>query len=142
MNWASSAKIDGKTSIDFTISGQQEKYYRDLQEETLSTGYGEIKRKDATTSVGKIDAHNSKFMAYKDIYEIIKGQLPGVEVARKSIRVAGASSFMLSSEPLFFVDGLITGNIDGIAPSTVKTIEVPEGPSASIYSIRGANGPI
>ncbi len=37
---------------------------------------------------------------------------------------------------------MIVGNIDGIAPSTVKTIEVLKGHSASIYSARGANGVI
>ncbi len=142
MNGASEAEINGKTSIDFTLTDQFEKYHRDIQEETMSIGYGEIKKRDATTSVGKIDARNSKFMAYKDIYEMIKGQFPGVDVVGKSIRIAGASSFMLSTEPLFVVDGLITENVDGIAPSNVKTIEVLKGPSASIYGSRGANGVI
>ena len=142
MNGASSAEINGKTSIDFTLTGQYEKYHSELQEETMSIGYGQVKKKDATTSVGKIDGRNSRFISYKDIYEMINGQLPGVEVVGKSIRIAGASSFMLSTEPLFVIDGMIVENVDGIAPSTVKTIEVLKGPSASIYGARGANGVI
>ena len=48
----------------------------------------------------------------------------------------------VSTEPLFVVDGVITSEIDGIAPETVSKIEVLKGPDASVYGTRGSNGVI
>ena len=137
-----SSEINGRTNIDFIVTGKFENMATMPEEEKVTIGYGEVSKRDATTSVPKLDARNDKFIAYKDIYEMINGRFPGVEVVGKSIRIAGASSFMLSTEPLFVVDGMIIESVDGIAPSTVKTIEVLKGPAASIYGARGANGVI
>ncbi len=141
-NGAASSEINGRTNIDFILTGQFKNVSTTPIEEKVTIGYGEVNKRDATSSVPKLDARGDKFMAYKDIYEMMTGRFPGVEVSGKSIRISGASSFMLSTEPLFVVDGMIIESIDGIAPSTVKTIEVLKGPAASIYGARGANGVI
>jgi TonB-dependent SusC/RagA subfamily outer membrane receptor len=49
---------------------------------------------------------------------------------------------MLSTEPLFVVDGMVVSSISDIQPFTVKSIEILKGSSASIYGSRGANGVI
>ena len=141
-NGIASSEINGRTNIDFIVTGKFENMATMPAEEKVTIGYGEVNKRDATTSVPKLDARNDKFIAYKDIYEMINGRFPGVEVVGKSIRISGASSFMLSTEPLFVVDGMIIESVDGIAPTTVKTIEILKGPAASIYGARGANGVI
>jgi TonB-dependent SusC/RagA subfamily outer membrane receptor len=101
-----------------------------------------MKRKDLTTQVGKIDGTNKKYAAYRDIYDMIRGEIPGVQVRGKSILIQGPGSLNLSTEPLLVVDGVIINSIDDISPREVKSIEVLKGASASIYGSRGANGVI
>jgi len=91
---------------------------------------------------GGINVKNSPVPVYRDIYDMIKGRVPGVEVSGKSIKIRGTSSLNVSTEPLFVVDGVIVKDIDYIAPETVKSIEVLKGPDATSYGSRGSNGVI
>jgi TonB-dependent SusC/RagA subfamily outer membrane receptor len=95
-----------------------------------------------TTNVSKIDGTNPKYASYRTIYDMLRGEVPGVQVNGTSIKIQGASSLMLSTEPLFVVDGITVNSIDDIQPVTVKSIQVLKGSSASIYGSRGANGVI
>jgi len=89
-----------------------------------------------------LNIRDSAVPVYQDIYDMIRGRVPGVEVSGKSIKIRGTHSLNVSTEPLFVVDGVITKDIDGIAPETVSTIEVLKGPDATAYGTRGANGVI
>jgi TonB-dependent SusC/RagA subfamily outer membrane receptor len=137
--------INGRSRINFTFEGSvpdQVNNKVDPGEEAIDIGYGTIKKKNATTSVSKIDGTNPKYASYRNIYDMLRGEVPGVQVNGTSIRIQGASSLMLSTEPLFVVDGVTVSSIDGILPLMVKSIEVLKGSSASIYGSRGANGVI
>ena len=111
-------------------------------EEEIDVGYGSVKRKNLTTSVSRIDGTNPKYASYNSIYDMIRGEVAGVQVQGTSIKIQGASSFMLSTEPLFVVDGVTVSSIADIRPQMVRSIEVLKGSSASIYGSRGANGVI
>lgn len=65
-----------------------------------------------------------------------------MQVSGKSISIQGVSSFTLTDEPLFVVDGMVVSSIDDVQPLMVKSIEVLKGSAASIYGSRGANGVI
>ena len=56
--------------------------------------------------------------------------------------IQGTSSIMLSSDPLFIVDGMPVSSLDDITPVMVKSIEVLKGSAAAVYGSRGANGVI
>jgi TonB-dependent SusC/RagA subfamily outer membrane receptor len=73
---------------------------------------------------------------------MIRGEVAGVQVNGKSIRIQGPSSFNLSTEPLFVVDGIVVTSIDEISPQMVKSIDILKGSAASIYGSRGSNGVI
>jgi TonB-dependent SusC/RagA subfamily outer membrane receptor len=145
-NGLDEAEIGGRTTINLNLktSGltSKPKVQNLTDDETINVGYGTVKRKDLTTTVGKIDATNKRFASYHDIYEMIRGELPGVQVRGKSIMIQGPTSINLSSEPLFVVDGVIVTSVDYIFPQEVKSIEVLKGSAASIYGSRGANGVI
>jgi TonB-dependent SusC/RagA subfamily outer membrane receptor len=146
MNGLSETPIDGRTTINFTMkaAGSQtnDATKNQSNEETVNIGYGAVKKKDLTMQVGKIDGTNKKYAAYKDIYEMIHGELPGVQVNGNKIVIQGPSSITSSTDPLLVVDGMVVGSIDGISPQQVKSIEVLKGAAASIYGSRGANGVI
>ena len=86
--------------------------------------------------------YDSKVPVYQDIYDMIRGRVPGVEVSGKSIRIRGSNSLNVSTEPLFVLDGVIVSTIDQISPDNVKSIEVLKGPDATVYGTRGSNGVI
>jgi TonB-dependent SusC/RagA subfamily outer membrane receptor len=136
--------INGRTEIDIKLtdnaSGSQEKK-NDEPDKVTKPADKVAGRKDIPKS-GTLDFRDSKVPVYQDIYDMIRGRLPGVEVSGKSIKIRGANSLNVSTEPLFVVDGVIVGTIDNIAPETVKSIEVLKGPDATAYGTRGSNGVI
>jgi TonB-dependent SusC/RagA subfamily outer membrane receptor len=134
--------IGGRTNIDFTIKGSIPYQKSDQKEEPVDIGYGKVKDKDLTVPVGKIDGRKSKYAGYNTIYELIRGQVPGVQVNGTSIMIRSASSINESNEPLFVVDGVPVSSIDNIFPSEVRSIEVLKGSAASIYGSRGSGGVI
>ena len=144
-NGISNSVINGRTAIDFTLGGpsasNQNFQDKSGNNEVVDIGYGNVRKKDLLTPVSTIDGRNSKYATYKNIYEILKGT-PGVIVTGNSIKIQGISSFNLSTEPLFVVDGMVVESIEGISPTMVESISVLKGASTSIYGSRGANGVI
>jgi TonB-dependent SusC/RagA subfamily outer membrane receptor len=139
-------EINGRHRINFTFQGsvpnQVSNNKTDPDDEVVDIGYGKVKKRDLTTPVGKIDGTNSKYASYRTIYDMIRGELPGVQVNGNKITIQGISSINLSTDPLFVVDGQVVTSIDDIQPFLVKSINVLKGSSASIYGSRGANGVI
>jgi TonB-dependent SusC/RagA subfamily outer membrane receptor len=146
MNGVSEVEIGGRTNINFIMKTplypNKQLIKNTSGEETVNVGYGTMKKKDMTTTVRKIDGTNKRFSGYQSIYEMIKGEVPGVQVIGNSIMIQGPTSMRSSTEPLFVVDNVIVSSIDGIMPQMVKSIEVLKGASAAIYGSRGANGVI
>jgi TonB-dependent SusC/RagA subfamily outer membrane receptor len=137
--------INGRTRIDFAFEGSvpdQLSEKVDPGDEAIDIGYGAVKKKNMTSNVSKLDASNPKYASYRSIYDMLRGEVPGVQVSGTSIRIQGTSSLMMSTEPLFVVDGVTVSSIDYIQPVMVKSIQVLKGSSASIYGSRGANGVI
>lgn len=138
--------ISGRTSIDFILKDYTAPLATspaDLAgEEEINIGYGTVKRKNLTQQVGRIDGSDQKYSSYNSIYDMLRGEVPGVRVDGNRITIQGTGSLTLSTEPLLVVDGVPVNSIDGISPQTVRSIEVLKGSSASIYGARGANGVI
>jgi TonB-dependent SusC/RagA subfamily outer membrane receptor len=85
--------------------------------------------------------------------ELLVGRFPGVEVLHLpgggiSVRIRGATSLTLSTEPLYVIDGMPIhaepgGALKWLAPQDVQRIEVLKDPgSTAFYGVRGANGVI
>lgn len=137
--------LDGRNKINFRFEGSVPDQISDKidpDEESVDLGYGHVKRKSITGSVGKIDGTNPKYASYNSIYEMIRGEVPGVQVNGTSIMIRGATTIYGSTEPLFVVEGVPVITIDNIQPQMVKSIEVLKGSSAAIYGARGSNGVI
>lgn len=136
--------LDGRKTINFKFEGTVplQVVETDPLDEAVDIGYGSVKRRSMTGTVNRIDGTNPKYASYRNIYDMIRGEVAGVQVNGNSIRIQGASSLMLSTEPLFVVDGSVVNSISDIQPYNVKSIEILKGSSASIYGSRGANGVI
>lgn len=85
---------------------------------------------------------------YKDIFELIRGRVPGVIVGQASagstprIYIRGIGTNSDQTQPLFIVDGLEMENVSSIDPNNVYEIDVIKDGTASIYGMKGANGVI
>jgi len=138
--------INGRTTINFILKPDAVKEIaaqsNSFAEEEVNIGYGTEKRKNVTTSVGKVDAKQQRYASYSSIYALLRGEIPGVVIDGTRILIRENTSMMSSNEPLFVVDGVPTSSIDGIQPQMVRRIEVLKGSAASIYGSRGSNGVI
>ncbi|HUS86150.1 MAG TPA: TonB-dependent receptor plug domain-containing protein [Bacteroidales bacterium] len=110
--------------------------------EVVDIGYQMAERRNLTTSVGSVNMDRVSKANYTNVYDMIRGEVPGVVVSGKNIRIRGISSMNLSNEPLFVLDGAIINNIDFLNPNTIESISVLKGSAASIYGSRGTNGVI
>jgi TonB-dependent starch-binding outer membrane protein SusC len=138
-------EIGGREKINFTFKGSvpdQKTGKVGYGDEAIDMGYGTVKKKTVTGSVGKIDGTQSKYASYNSIYEMLRGEVPGVVVNGTSIMIRGTSTVNAGTEPMFVVDGVPVTTIDNIQPQMVKSIQVLKGSSAAIYGSRGSNGVI
>ena len=140
----------------------------DVLDEVVVIGYGTIKKRDMSGSVGQVKADD--ILAGNpapSINQALQGRMAGVTVnqndgapgAGVSITIRGTNSFTTSSQPLYIVDGIPfeTGStptgaansnnmqtsnaLAAINPNDIASIEVLKDASATaIYGSRGANG--
>jgi TonB-dependent SusC/RagA subfamily outer membrane receptor len=137
--------IDGRNVINFKFEGSvpdQKSEQIDRSEEAIDIGIGTVKRKGLTVPIDEIDGTKSKYASYNSIYDMIRGEVPGVYVTGTSIMIRSANSVTQSTEPLFIVDGVPVTTIDNIQPQMVRSIQILKGSAASIYGVRGSNGVI
>ena len=119
-------------------------------DEVVVVGYGLVKKSDLTGSVGTVKAQEIDKMPVTSIDQVLQGRISGVHVrsstaepgGSSNITIRGGNSISASNEPLYVIDGIIGGgNLDGINPSDVASIEVlKDASSIAIYGSRGANG--
>jgi TonB-dependent SusC/RagA subfamily outer membrane receptor len=123
--------IGGRTTIDFMLGTNSQEVPQSRNEQSKLPGQKKM-----------LDGTADEFSSHQNIYDMIRGRFPGVDVSGKTIRVSGSSSLNVSTDPLFVVDGIVVNTLDDISPRTVKSIEVLKGPAASVWGTRGANGVI
>jgi len=129
--------------LDTAFNVKQAPFKKKPSDEIVNTGYSSTKRRNLTTTTSHVNKKRiNQSNSYITIFDMIKGEIPGVIVRGSSVRIRGTSTINGSSEPLYLVNGSPSFNISSISPSTVKSITVLKGPEAAIYGSRGANGVI
>jgi len=137
--------IDGRNLINFKFTGSvpdQHNEKTEIDNEVIDVGYRNAKKKTLTSPVGEIKGTKSKHAFYNNIYDMIRGEVPGVYVNGTSIMIRSATTINGSTEPMFVVDGVPVNTIDNIQPLDVRSISILKGSSAAIYGSRGSNGVI
>lgn len=111
------------------------------KDDLVDVGYELAHKKNLTSSVGQVKKDALKdARQYSNIYDMIRGQVPGVSVSGTSIKIRGTSTVNGSTAPLIIVDGVPMETISHIPPNDVKSISILKGPATAIYGSRGANG--
>ncbi len=116
-------------------------------------GYGTVKRKDVTGSVGEVKVGDMQKAPVPSFDQALAGRVAGVQVsavdgqpgAAMQIVIRGNNSVTQDNSPLYVIDGFPVESPDNnvINPVEIESFEVLKDASATaIYGARGANGVI
>lgn len=108
--------------------------------EVVNAGYGVISEEELIGSISSLKEDRFKNRSYRNVYEMLVGEVPGVTVEGTAIRIRGITSLNGSNDPLLIVDGSPVYSLSDLSPSEVASIDVLKGSSAAIYGNRGAAG--
>ena len=129
-------------------------------DEVVVIGYGEVRKDDATGSVGTVEADEVNRGAPTSPEDLLNGKMAGVQItssggepgSASTIRIRGGSSLSASNDPLIVIDGVPVddGDISGmgnplssINPNDIESFTVLKDASATaIYGSRASNGVI
>jgi TonB-linked SusC/RagA family outer membrane protein len=116
--------------------------------EVVVVGYGTVKKKDLTGSVGSVDAEKITSRGTTSALGAIQGAVAGVDISSNSVRPGGGFSIQIRGQnslaggsPLYVVDGVVTSDINFLNPNDIEQIDIlKDASSTAIYGSRGSNG--
>lgn len=135
-------------------------------QEVVTTATGEQRRVELGHTVATVDvARKMGDAPIKNFGDLLVAKAPGVQVLPANmtgggsrVRIRGTSSFSLSNDPIYIIDGIrmtstsaggigvggtSPSRVNDINPSEIENIEIVKGPSAaSLYGTDAANGVI
>jgi TonB-dependent SusC/RagA subfamily outer membrane receptor len=102
-------------------------------------------------SANTVLAEETNHQPVLSLEQLLAGRIAGVMVTKApsggiSVRIGGPTSFLLSNEPLFVVDGVPiepgpNGTLSWLNPHDVESIQVLKYAAATaLYGVRGGNG--
>lgn len=121
-------------------------------DEVVIVGYQEIKKKDLTGAVAKVDMESLLKTPSSSFDQTLGGRVAGVNVSSgegipggtMNIVIRGNNSLTQDNSPLYVVDGFPVEDpaiASTISPSDVESVDILKDASATaIYGARGANG--
>ena len=117
-------------------------------DEVVVVGYGVQKKSSVTGAISQVKKEDMENRTITNAKAALQGKTAGVQVISSSsapgssptIRIRGYSS-NVSSDPLYVVDGVRLGDISGIDPNDIASMEVlKDAASAAIYGAEAGNG--
>ncbi|OXA78508.1 SusC/RagA family TonB-linked outer membrane protein [Flavobacterium branchiophilum NBRC 15030 = ATCC 35035] len=132
----------------------------ELKEVVVQTGYGAVKKKDATGSVTLVTSKDFNKGAIVSVDQLLAGKAAGVRItnsggapdADPNIRIRGGASLSAENKPLIIIDGVAISNdnpagvsnpLSLINPNDIESFSILKDASATaIYGIRASNGVI
>ncbi len=118
-------------------------------DQVVVVGYGTQTKREITGAVSVVDVDQLSKSHSPMLTDQLQGRVAGVTVtstgqpgSRGNIKIRGAS-FFGGNEPLYVVDGILTGDQASFNPNDVESVQVlRDASSTAIYGNRAANGVI
>jgi TonB-dependent SusC/RagA subfamily outer membrane receptor len=109
----------------------------------VAVGYGHVKERDKLYAISSLQNKDDNFSSYSNMYDLIRGTVPGVQVVGDEITIRGDNSIN-SSSVLIVVDGMEESSnvLDRLSPFDVKSIDILKDGASAIYGNKGAAGVI
>jgi TonB-linked SusC/RagA family outer membrane protein len=119
-------------------------------DDVVVIGYGTQKKKLVTGATVQVKGDDIAKLNTTNALEAMQSSTPGVQITQSSaqpgkgykvyIRGIGTTG---NAAPLYVIDGVAGGNLDGINPADIESIDIlKDAASAAIYGARAANGVI
>ena len=137
--------VGGRSTINVTLAEDNT-----TLNDVVVIGYGTMKKKLVTGATVQVKGEDIAKLNTTNALEAMQSSTPGVQITQSStqpgkgykvyIRGIGTTG---SASPLYVIDGVAGGNLDGINPNDIESIDVlKDAASAAIYGARAANGVI
>jgi TonB-dependent SusC/RagA subfamily outer membrane receptor len=111
--------------------------------DAVDIGYGTQDPDHVTNSVSNVKVKKTEAQTYTDMYEYLRGRVPGLQVTSdKRIIIRGIGTNSDSFDPLILVDDVEMTDLSGLNPADVQSVDVIKDGTSAIYGMRGANGVI
>ncbi|MBR7018040.1 MAG: TonB-dependent receptor [Prevotella sp.] len=138
-------RVGNNSRIDVTLEEDNTNL-----DEVVVIGYGVQKKKLITGATVQVKGEDIAKLNTTNALEAMQSSTPGVQITQSSsqpgkgykvyIRGIGTTG---NSAPLYVIDGVAGGNLDGINPADIESIDIlKDAASAAIYGARAANGVI
>ncbi|MGN1229068.1 MAG: SusC/RagA family TonB-linked outer membrane protein, partial [Prevotella sp.] len=138
-------KVDGAKNLTIVLKAEDT-----TLDDVVVIGYGTMKKKLVTGATVQVKGDDIAKLNTTNALEAMASSSPGVQITQSSSQPGKGFSVTIrgkgtigNSSPLYVIDGVPGGNIDGINPADIESIDVlKDAASAAIYGARGANGVI
>jgi len=137
--------VGGKSNITVTLVEDNT-----TLNDVVVIGYGVQKKKLVTGATVQVKGDDIAKLNTTNALEAMQSSTPGVQITQSSsqpgkgyrvyIRGIGTTG---NSKPLYVIDGVAGGDLDGINPNDIESIDIlKDAASSAIYGARAANGVI
>ena len=142
-------KVNGRKMINVVM---EEDASTILNEVVVSVGYGQVKKRDLTGSVGQANMDELNRAPVTSIEQALAGRIAGLNIisadgapgSEATVTIRGGA-LSQDAAPLYIIDGFPMENfsLNTLDPKSIVSIEVlKDASSIAIYGSRGANGVI
>lgn len=122
--------------------------FKNEMQEVVLIGYGTKKAGAITGSVSQIKAADIVRTPAQSAMQAIQGRAAGVNIVTNdepgknpTVRIRGLGTITQGRDPLYVIDGIETGGLNGLNPSDIATIDIlKDASSLAIYGQKGSNG--
>ena len=137
--------VGGKSNITDTLAEDNT-----TLEDVVVIGYGVQKKKLVTGATVQVKGEEIAKLNTTNALEAMQSSTPGVQITSSSTQPGKGYKVYIrgigtigDSAPLYVIDGVAGGNLDGINPADIESIDIlKDAASAAIYGSRAANGVI
>jgi len=137
--------VNGRTNISLSLQSASGSL-----SEVVVIGYGTQSRRNVTSAISSIDNKTLNEVPASNFAQALQGRMAGVSVVNNGtpgsqpiVRIRGISSITFSSDPLYIIDGMPTGDISSFDMRDIESVDVLKDASATaIYGSRATNGVI
>ena len=134
--------VGNQTTINTTLAEDSA-----LLDEVVVVGYGTQSRAEVTGAISSIGSDELTAIPVTNAEQAMQGRAAGVTVINSGspgtapvVRIRGLAT-VGDNNPLYVIDGVITGSLAGISPSDIESINIlKDASTTAIYGSQGSNG--